>query len=123
MAAVWRSLWEEYCVLSSPAAARCFFHQLVDGRPGDPAAVLKGDEQRVLIHQSEHIPLCDPVGQGAETCLIEIEHPLLVALAQNPELISPNIRYIQPDELRDPEAAVEKQGQDTVISGLVDSVH
>ena len=86
------------CAVQS-GGGQMLFHQLVDGCPGDSAAVLKGDEQRVLIHQGEHIPLCDPVGQGAETCLIEIEHPFLVPLAQHPELISPNIGYIQADEL------------------------
>ena len=81
-------------------------HQLVNRRPRDAPPVLQGHKEGVLVHQGEHAPLGEPVLQRALTGLVEKEHPLLVALAQHPQLIATHVGDVQPHQLRDPQAAV-----------------
>ena len=98
-------------------------HQLVDRRCGDAPPVLEGDKQGILIYQGHGVPLGEPVRQRPLTGVVQEQHPFLVALAQHPQLIAPNICFIQAHQLGNTQAAIEKQRQDTVITGRIFAVH
>ena len=106
-----------------PGSGQVLLHQLVDRRCRDAPAVLQGDKQGILVHQSHGVPLVEPVCQRPLTGVVQIQHPLLVALTKHPKLIAPNICFIQPNQLGDTQAAVEEQGQNAVIPLLETSVH
>ena len=82
------------------------FHQLVDRRHRDAPPVLQGDEQGVLVDEGQGVPICHPVLNGFDAGVVQEQDALFIALAQHPQLVVSNIRYIQVHQLRDPQAAV-----------------
>ena len=82
-----------------------------------------GDEQGVGVGDRHVLPHRQPVPDGLDTGVVEVQHPLLVALAQHPELVAPDVAQIQPHQLRDPQPAVQEKGQDAVVTLPVGTVH
>ena len=98
------------------------FHQGVDVGAAD-ALVPGGEEEGVLIPAADgpahrQIPL-----QGGLAGVVEVDNAYLVALAQHPQRVPLDVRQVQADQLRDPQAAVEKNSQDAVVPLLVGAVH
>ena len=77
-----------------PGSGQMLFHQLVHRSAGDAPAVLMGDEEGLLIDQCQHVPLCQPILESLLTGFVEKEDPFLVALAQDSELIAPDIGHV-----------------------------
>ena len=102
-----------------PGGGEALLEHVVDpvlGDPGMPA----GDEQGVGVCRAGLGAHGQPVLDGALTGGVEVDHPLFIALAQYPQPVSSNVGEIQPHQLRDPQAAVQKQGDDAEISfGIV----
>ena len=95
----------------------------MDCRLRQPLAAGGRDKKRLFSVQRDHIPLSQPILYGLLAGTVQKEDALLITLAEHAQLVVSNICYIQAHQLRDPKAAVEEQGEDAVVPGLVGSVH
>ena len=98
------------------------FHQRVYHGTAD-ALILTGQKQRVFVLAADGSAYHQIARQRILAGLVQIDHPHLIALAQHPQGIVVDVGDIQTDQLRDTQAAVEKQRQDAVIPLPVGAVH
>ena len=94
------------------------FHRLLIDAPSYPA-----DKKGLGIFGTG----LDSFGQigfdGLLAGVVEIDHSLFVALAQHLKGVSPHIGKVDAYQLGDPQAAVEKQGNDAIISLGIGALH
>ena len=105
-----------------PRLGQVLFHQGVDHGAADPL-VAGRQEQGIPVRPGNGPPHRQIVPQRVQARLVQVHHAHLVALAQDPQGILVNVRQVQPDELRNPQPAVEKQRQDAQIPLPVGPVH
>ena len=85
--------------------------------------ILRREKQRIFIPSADGTPHSQILLQRTLARFIQVDDPHLVALAKNTQRIALDILQIQPDQFRDPQSAVEKQRQDTIVSLLIFPVH
>lgn len=85
--------------------SQVFFHQLFHGGLADALTAL-ADEEGVFVDDADGTPGGQVVAQGGAAGVVEVEDALLVALAQNAELVVPQVGEVEADQLGDPQAAV-----------------
>ena len=97
-----------------------FPHQVFHGTRRQPGPV-SGDKQRVTVLRM--IPGFRTHGQilrqCAQTGFVEIQLPFLVAFAQNTDGVVPDVLDVETHQLADPQAAVQEQRQNTVVTNLI----
>ena len=91
----------------------------VSGHTGVPP----GEKQGISVRRRLVAALCQPSLDGLLAGVIEINDALLVALAQYSKLFAPNVAEIEAHQLRNTQAAVEKEYQDAIIPCAVGLVH
>ena len=90
-----------------PGGQQVLFDQLLHRRFGD-AFPQAAEEQGVFVDDLLAAPDRQIAVQGAPAGVVEVDHPLFVALAQDPQAVLPDIGQIESDKLGDPQAAVEE---------------
>ena len=97
-------------------------HHHLDGVHTDPLAP-GGEKDGVFVRGGDVLADGKPVVQRLDAGVVEIDDPLLAALAVDQQTVLPDVGQIQSDHLRDSQAAVEEKTEDAVIPLLVFSVH
>ena len=105
-----------------PRLRQTFFHHGVDCGSADPL-VLGGEEECIRIPTGDRPPHRQILGDGVLAGVVQVDDADLVALAEDPQGVILDVGEIQSHQLADPQAAVEKQRQDAVVSLLIFSIH
>ena len=98
------------------------FHQRVDRGAAD-ALVLRREKQGVFIPPGDGPAHGHIAGQRVLAGLVQVHHADLIALAQDAQGVVVDVGDVQADQLRDTQAAVEKQRQNAVIPLAMGAVH
>ena len=80
-------------------------------------------EQRVPVFSADGTPHLQIAVQGILAGVVQIHHADFVSLPQYPQGVVLDITNVQPDQLRDTQAAVEKQRDNAEIPLFMLAVH
>lgn len=102
------------------------FQQVLLDQPvdrGDADAVfIPGAEQCLVVREDDVVPFFQIAVDRPAAGRAHVDDPFLVALADNADAVFIDVCQIQPDQLRAPDPAVEKQHQDRKIPVFVRAV-
>ena len=102
------------------------FQQVLLDQPmdrGDADAVfVPGAEQCLVVREDDVVPLFQIPVDGPAAGRTHVDDPFLVALADNADAVFVDVGQIQPDQLRAPDPAVEKQHQDGKIPVFIRAI-
>ena len=101
-----------------PGFEQMLLDQTVNGGHADAIFIARAEE-RTVVGQHDFVAFGEIIVDRFPAGGAHVDDALLVALADDADTVLVHIRQIQPDQLRAPDAAVEKEHQNRKIARLI----